>query len=105
MPIVRLIPLLAYFEDLEIFHMPVPRALGQAVRASSELMAGVRRPDTPQGRAKCQELGCRAGQGLSPGPSALSPGAREKNGFLSKQGSLGDKDLIQSTYISCNITR
>lgn len=103
-PVVRG-PCLLILKIWKLSHMPVPRALGQDLWTSSELMARVRRPDTPLGRAKCQELGCCAGQGLSPVANAFSPSAREKNGFLSKQGSLGNKGLIQSTCISCNITK
>lgn len=98
------VPCLLILKIWKLSRMSVPRALGQAVWASSELMAGVRRPDTPLGRAKCQELGCCAGQGLSPVPNAFTPTAREKNEFLSKHGSPGNKGLIQSTCISWSIT-
>ena len=62
--------------------MPVPRAPGQAVWASSELMAGFRRSDISQGRDKCEELGCCVGHGIFP-LAALTfffffPDAKEK---------------------------
>lgn len=67
--------------------MPVPRALGQAVWTSSELMAGFRRSDISQGRAKCQELGCHAGREpfpLASLPFLLMPGRKKMNFFLSR---------------------